>query len=172
MPDFLYTVINFLLSVVFLGLGGLLLLTGRKYLWILLGAGGFLIAATLAAEIQGLPNAWALIEEGNWISLLIAFGVGILGVFISQKYEHLSVDIIGFAVGVFFATWFDEILLVLNGQDNSEFTWWVALIFFAAGFTTAGAGLIFTPGIISFWPTIILSPLKPFALRIAAVLTP
>jgi hypothetical protein len=115
-------------------LGGILLLTGRKYMWILLGAGGFLIAAALTAEIQGYPNSWSLIEEGQWISLLIAVGIGALGVYVGQHYEHLSVDIIGFAIGVFVATWFDEVLLVLNGQDTNDFTWWVALIFIAAGF--------------------------------------
>lgn len=133
MSDFLYAVLSFLLTVVFLGLGGLLLLAGRKYMWILLGAGGMIIAATIAAEVQGYPNAWSLIEEGSWLSLLIAVGVGVLAVYIGQNYEHLSADIIGFAVGVFIATWFDEVLLVLNGEESTEFTWWVALMFVAAG---------------------------------------
>ena len=131
--NLLLNVVIFLLTVVFLGLGGILLLAGRKFMWILLGAAGFLITATLAAEILGLPNSLSLVEEGKWISLLIAVGVGALGVYVSQNYEHLSIDIIGFAVGVYVATWFDEILLVLNGQDKDDFTWWVALIYIAAG---------------------------------------
>lgn len=130
MLDFL---VNFLLTVIFLGLGGVLLLAGRHYLWILLGAGGLLVTATLAAEIQGYENAWSLIEEGEWIALLIALLIGVLGVYIGKNYERLSVDLIGFAVGLFIATWFDEILLVMNGQDASEFTWWLALLFIGAG---------------------------------------
>ena len=130
MLDFL---VNFLLTLIFLGLGGVLLLAGRHYLWILLGAGGLLVTATLAAEIQGYENAWSLIEEGEWIALLIALLIGVLGVYIGKNYERLSVDLIGFAVGLFIATWFDEILLVMNGQDASEFTWWLALLFIGAG---------------------------------------
>ena len=133
MSDFMHTVLGFLSTVLFLGLGGILLLAGRKYMWILLGAGGLIIAATIAAEVQGYSNAWPLIEEGAWLSILIAAVVGLLGVYIGQRYEKLSVDIIGFAVGVYIATWFDEILLALNGQESSEFTWWVALLFVAAG---------------------------------------
>lgn len=133
MPEFLLTIVYFVLTVTFLALGGLLLLAGRKYVWILLGAGGFIVAATLAAEVQGYENAWALVQEGLWISLLIAVGVGALGIIISQHYVSLSVDIIGFAIGLFIATWFDEILLVLNEQDSGEFTWWVALLFIGAG---------------------------------------
>ena len=130
MLDFL---VNFLLTLIFLGLGGVLLLAGRHYLWVLLGAGGLIIAATLAAEIQGYENAWSLIEEGAWIALLIALLIGVLGAYIGKNYERLSVGLIGFATGVYIATWFDEILLVTNGQDASEFTWWVALIFIGAG---------------------------------------
>ena len=131
--NLLFAVIHFILTVLILGLGGLLLLTGRKYIWVLLGAGGFLIAATLAAEVQGLPNIWALVEQRMWISLLISVGIGALGVYVGQNYEHLSTDIIGFAVGLFIATWFDEILLYLNGQNQDDFTWWLVLLFIAAG---------------------------------------
>lgn len=133
MTGFLLSLLHFTSIVIFLVLGGLLLLAGRKYMWILLGAGGFIVAATVAAEIQGLPNAWSLIEEGKWIFLLIAVGAGALGILVAQKYKELSVDIIGFAVGIFIATWFDEILLVLNGQESGEFTWWVAVLFIIAG---------------------------------------
>lgn len=131
--DILSTVVNFLLMVIFIGLGGILLLAGRHYLWILLGAGGFLITATLLAEIQGYMNSLTLVDENEWIFLLIALGVGAMGVFIGRNYEHLSHDIIGFAAGLYIATWFDEILLVLNGQERNDFAWWVLLLFIGAG---------------------------------------
>lgn len=133
MSDLLTTIVSFLLTVLFLGLGGLLLLAGRQYMWVLLGAGGFLITATVAAEIQGYSNSWALIENDLWWSLLIAALVGIVGAFIGLRFGRFSVDMIGFAVGVYVATWFDEVLLALNGQDVSGFTWWIALIFVAVG---------------------------------------
>ncbi len=133
MSNFLLGTLNFLLTVIFLGIGGILLLAGRKYLWVLLGGGSLLILATVLAEVQGYPDAWSLVEERLWISLLLSLGAGAVGVYISQRFEKLAVDIIGFAVGVFVATWFDEILLVLNGQTEGEFTWWVGLIFIGAG---------------------------------------
>jgi hypothetical protein len=133
MPEFLLTILNFVLTVTFLVLGGMLLLAGRKYTWILLGAGGFLVSATIAAEIQGLTNGWALLQEGKWLSLLIAFGIGALGILVSQNYKSLAIDLIGFAVGLYIASWFDEILLVISGENSSDFTWWVAMIFLAVG---------------------------------------
>jgi peptidoglycan/LPS O-acetylase OafA/YrhL len=131
--NFLSAVINFLLIVVFIGLGGVLLLAGRHYLWILLGAGGFLITLALAAEIQGYMNSMALMEENDWISILIALGLGAGGVLIGRNYKSLSHDIIGFSVGLYIASWFDEILLVLNGQEQNDFTWWVLLVFIGFG---------------------------------------
>jgi hypothetical protein len=131
--NFLTSVLTFLLTAIILGLGGLLLLAGRKYMWILLGAGGFLITAALAAELENVSNTFTLVQDQLWIVLLIALGVGALGVFIARKYESVSHDIIGFAAGLYIASWFDEILLHLNGQDKNEITWWLVLIFIAFG---------------------------------------
>jgi MFS family permease len=133
MNDFFVNVIAFALTVVFLGLGGLLLLSGRSYMWILLGAGGFLITATIAAEIEGLPNGWSSVEQNQWIILLVALAVGALGLFVGWNYEHLTVDIMGFAAGLYIASWFDEILVTLDGRTDSGLTWWLALLFVAAG---------------------------------------
>ncbi|MFN2143376.1 MAG: hypothetical protein ACK2U5_23025 [Candidatus Promineifilaceae bacterium] len=140
MNDLLLNILGFVLTVIFLGLGGLLLLSGRKYMWILLGGGGFLITATLAAEVKGLPSGWASVQQNDWILLVIALVMGALGIFIGRNYDHLSADIIGFAAGLYIAAWFDEILLTLNGQEDSGLTWWLALIFVAAGI----AGLLVT----------------------------
>jgi hypothetical protein len=134
MPDYLLEVLRFVLTVVFLGLGGILLLAGRQYLWILLGGGGFLIAAAIAAEFEGLANDWALVQELQWLPLLFALVVGILGIYIGRRYKNLAADLIGFGVGVLIATWLDEILLVMNNQEASELTWWVILLFIVAGF--------------------------------------
>jgi hypothetical protein len=133
MNDFFINVIAFILTVIFLGLGGLLLLSGRSYMWILLGAGGFLITATIWAEIEGLPNGWSSVEQNQWIILLVALAVGALGLFVGWNYEDLTVDIMGFAAGLYIAGWFDEILLTLNAQTDSGLTWWLALLFVAAG---------------------------------------
>jgi hypothetical protein len=131
--EFLSTILTFILMVVFIGLGGILLLAGRHYLWVLLGAGGFLITVALIAEILGYTKSLTLVDENQWVFLLIALGVGALGVFIGQNYERLSYDIIAFAVGLYIASFIDEILLVLNGQERNDFTWWVVLIFIGTG---------------------------------------
>jgi len=109
-------VLEFLLAVLFMGLGGLLLLAGRKYIWLLLGGGGFLIAAALIAVVLGQDNGWNLAQEQMWIPLLIALLAGVLGIFIAQNYDRLAADIIGFAAGVYIVTWFDQILLYLDNR--------------------------------------------------------
>jgi hypothetical protein len=133
MNNIVTSILTFVLTAAILGLGGLLLLAGRKYRWILLGAGGFLITAALVAELQLNSNAFTLVQDKLWIALLIALGVGILGVIIAQKFERISFDIIGFAAGLYIATLFDEILLFLNDQEKGQITWWLVLIFLAAG---------------------------------------
>ncbi len=133
MAESIYPVLHFALTVLFVTLGGMLLLAGRKHSWILLTAGGFLVAATLFAEFRGQPQASSLVTEGLWVFLLVAAALGILGYFVSVRYKSISIDLIGFAVGLYTASWFDEILLVLNGQEESDFTWWLAVLFIAAG---------------------------------------
>ena len=131
--DLLTSILTFLFTAVILAFGGLLLLAGRKYTWILLGAGGFLITAALAAELENVSNTFTLVQDRLWIVFLIALGVGALGIIIALKYENLSQDIIGFAAGLYLASWFDEILLHINGQDQNQITWWLVLLFIAIG---------------------------------------
>lgn len=134
MADIVLNILHFLLTLLFLGLSILLLLAGRSYIWVLLGGAGFLVAATIAAELQGYSHAWSLVEQQLWLTLSIALGVGAVGAYVGWNYRHLAADIVGFAAGIFIASWFDEILLVLNGDAADAFTWWTALLTIAAGF--------------------------------------
>ncbi|MFN2117902.1 MAG: DUF4203 domain-containing protein [Candidatus Promineifilaceae bacterium] len=131
--DIITSVLSFVLTAFILILGGLLLLAGRKYTWILLGAGGFLITAAIIAELINNSDTYTLVQDKVWIALLIALGIGVLGVIIARNYTSIAYDIIGFATGLYLVSWFDEILLFLNGQEKNEITWWLVLLFIAAG---------------------------------------
>ena len=130
MAEFL---INALVTIAIVGLGGLLLLAGRTYLWVLLGVGGLIITAAAIAELRSYPDMWAIIRDVIWIPLLISISVGALGVYLAKTHRKLAIDVIGFGAGVFVATWFDEIFLALSGRTQDESTWWMALILLAAG---------------------------------------
>jgi len=131
--DIITSVLSFVLTAFILILGGLLLIAGRKYTWILLGAGGFLITAAIIAELINNSDTYTLVQDKVWIALLIALGIGVLGVIIARNYTSIAYDIIGFATGLYLVSWFDEILLFLNGQEKNEITWWLVLLFIAAG---------------------------------------
>lgn len=128
--------LNLLIILIAIAVGGTILLAGRRFMWLLFGVAGLLVAATFIAELQGLPNAYALLQNRDWTALLIALAVGGVGVLISLylQHSHRIAPFVGFIAGLLIAGWFDEIIYYLADRPpETGFTWWMALIFLAAG---------------------------------------
>ncbi len=72
-------------------IGAALLLFGRKLFWLFVGCIGFIVGAEFAGEVlQGQPE---------WLILLIALGVGLLGAIVSVFLQRVLVGIAGFFAG-------------------------------------------------------------------------
>jgi hypothetical protein len=71
--------------------GAALLLFGRRLFWVFVAGVGFIVGAMLATE-------W-LHGTSDWITLLIALAVGIVGALLSIFLQKLIVGIAGFLAG-------------------------------------------------------------------------
>ena len=72
-------------------IGLALLVFGRKLFWLFVGCVGFIVAAEFAeGALQGQPE---------WLILLIALGVGLLGAIISIFLQRVLIGIAGFFAG-------------------------------------------------------------------------
>jgi len=103
-------VINLILAVVAIGLGGYILLFGRKVLWATLGI--MALAATanlLAVLVVGADFGWQLIDFKEWGLVVITIAVGALGFVLGRFKPEIAVGVIGFIAGADIALWFYEI---------------------------------------------------------------
>jgi len=72
-------------------IGLALVLFGRKLFWLFVGCVGFIVGAEFAERIlQGEPE---------WLILLIALGVGLLGAVVSMFLQRVVIGIAGFFAG-------------------------------------------------------------------------
>lgn len=105
---------NFILgllgTIVGVGLGGYILLYGRRALWATLGI--IALAATanlLAVLVAGADSGIDLIGLKAWALLGIALAAGALGVYLGRTRPPLAVAVIGFAAGADVALWLYDI---------------------------------------------------------------
>lgn len=97
-------------------IGLALLLFGRKLFWLFVGGIGFIVGFQIAAQaLQGQPE---------WVILLIALGVGLLGVIAAIFLQRIVVGIAGFFAGGYFLSNLAVALL----HANQQVVQWVAFI--------------------------------------------
>lgn len=132
-------------------LGLAMLLAGRRLFWLVVALAGFVAGLNLAPQIfQGQPQ---------WVILLLAFGVGLLGALIAIFLQGLAILLAGFLAGGYLVT---TILAVL-GVGPSATNW---LPFLIGGIF--GAILV---GALFEWALILLSSLAGASLIIQAIHT-
>jgi MFS family permease len=73
-------------------IGAALLLFGRRLFWLFVACVGFVVGAKLATDALGH-------QQPEWLILLIALGVGLLGAIVSMFLQRVAVGIAGFFAG-------------------------------------------------------------------------
>jgi hypothetical protein len=115
--DMLDFLIQFLLTLVGIGIGGYILLAGRRYLWITLGIIGLSATANLLAVLATpYDTGWDLAENGEWLLVLISLGMALVGIYIGRNLKHIAVPVIGFAAGADIALWLFDIIHYTTSQ--------------------------------------------------------
>jgi hypothetical protein len=117
--------------------GGALLLFGRRLFWLFVAAVGFVVGARLAADVFS--------GEPEWLIMVIALGVGIIGALVSIFLQRLVVGIAGFLAGGY------VLYLLAFGLEQEALAW---IAFFVGG--VVGAILVMA---VFDWALIILSSL-------------
>lgn len=92
-------------------LGLALLALGRKLFWLFVGVVGFLFGANLAAQY--------LTDQPNWIVLVVALVVGVVGAIAAMFLQRLAVGVAGFIAGGSLAVSLVEML----GFDPGGLAW-------------------------------------------------
>jgi len=96
--------------------GAALLLFGRRLFWLFVGGVGFIVGFDLAtAALQGQPE---------WMILLVAVAVGLIGIIASIFLQRIVVGIAGFFAGGYFLS----TLAVTALHMNQPGVQWIAFI--------------------------------------------
>lgn len=99
------------LIVLGVGIGGYIMLAGRRKLGVTLGIVGLMAGAELVAVlVLSLDSGWSLLREREWMILLLILGFGVIGYLIGRRYTELSVILIGFLAWANIALWFNAIV--------------------------------------------------------------
>lgn len=120
-------------------IGGALLFLGRKVFWLFVGGAGFVAGLSLAARLmRGSPE---------WVILLAALVLGVIGALMAVFFQHLAIGLAGFLAGGYLTL----SLLALLGLERGWLPW---LAFLVGGI--AGAVLV---AALFDWAVIALSSL-------------
>lgn len=106
-------------QLISIALGLIVLTLGRKLFWLFVGVVGFWVGLRLTAEfLQGQPE---------WVILIIALVIGLIGALLAVFIQKIAVIIAGFLIGGYGLTWL--LLQPLNFDPNQ----WMWLVFFVGG---------------------------------------
>jgi hypothetical protein len=105
-----------LIAVIWIIVGGLLLVAGRKLFWLFVGVVGFAIAFVLASGYLQI--------EPEWLSLIIALAAGVAGALLAVVLKQLAIALAGFLAGGYGVLTLTQIL----NLDASSFTWVLVIV--------------------------------------------
>jgi len=135
-----------LTPLVYLVIGILLLVGGRKFFWFFVGAIGFITGFTLADQILGI--------ESLIISLSVAIIVGVIGVVVALFLQGFAIFVGGFLAGAYIAY-----MIVTSFGLVSQEIFWIAYI----GGGIIGAILLF---LLFDWALVVISSIAGAAIII------
>lgn len=96
--------------------GAAVLFFGRRLFWLFVGCVGFVVGVEIAGNL--------LSGQSQWLILLIALGLGLLGVMAAIFLQRMVVGIAGFFAGGYFLS---NLALVWM-HENHELARWLAFI--------------------------------------------
>jgi Domain of unknown function (DUF4203) len=137
--------------VVSVVVGALLLTLGRKIFWFFVAATGFYAGLELASRYLNI--------KPDWVALLIALAVGLVGAALAYFFQKLVIGLAGFLAGVFITSR----LVALLGTQAQVRSWdWLIILI-------GGIVGIFLMVAIFEWALIFLSSLAGAILIVEAV---
>ena len=126
-----------LIAVLWIIVGGLLLVAGRKLFWLFVGVVGFAIAFVVATRYLQI--------EPEWLSFIIALAVGVAGALLAVWLQQAAIALAGFLAGGYGVL---TLLQILNLDANS-LTWVLAII--------GGIVAAVVAGVVFDWMLIVVS---------------
>ncbi|UCC50516.1 MAG: DUF4203 domain-containing protein [Anaerolineaceae bacterium] len=115
--------LNLLLAIVILVLGGYILFVGRRALWATLGIISLAsVANLLAVLVAGVDSGRELMEMQAWFLVGIAVAAGVLGVIIGHYRQDIAIPLIGVIAGASASLWLYDIAVyvVTDAANMSE----------------------------------------------------
>lgn len=104
------------MAVINVIVGGLLLTLGRKIFWFFVAATGFYAGIELASRLNIQPE---------WVALVIALAIGLIGALLAYFFEKLIIGVAGFLAGAFITSR----LITLFGAQLPVKSWdWLIIL--------------------------------------------
>ena len=106
------------MNIIRLGIGGLLLILGRKLFWLFVAAVGFAAGWAVATNL--------LHVQPEWVAMVLALVVGFAGALLAHFVSRLAIGLAGFLAGGFLA-------LSVVGLLSPQVEWWGWVAFVVGG---------------------------------------
>jgi hypothetical protein len=104
------------MAVINVIVGGLLLTLGRKIFWFFVAATGFYAGIELASRLNIKPE---------WVALVIALAIGLIGALLAYFFEKVIIGVAGFLAGAFITSR----LITLFGAQFPVKSWdWLIIL--------------------------------------------
>ena len=103
------------MDLINLGLGIILLTTGKKLYWLFVAVIGFIIGLAVATQYVQLNPAWLVYA--------VAVGAGLVGAILATFLQHLAIALVGFIVGGYGALQVSRLVGITAEPSN-----WMAFI--------------------------------------------
>lgn len=112
--------VNVLIVIIGLFLGGIILFVGRRALSVTLGIIALAsVANLLAVLVAGVENGRELLEVQAWLLVGIAIIVGILGFIVGKYRSDIAIPLIGIIAGANIGLWlYDIAVFVIRDAAN------------------------------------------------------
>jgi hypothetical protein len=137
------------MDVLRLLVGAALLVLGRKLFWLFVAAVGFAAGWAVAGDL--------LHVQPEWLALVIALAIGVLGALVAQLVQRMAIGLAGFLVGAFLGL---GVVRILDLQAG----WWGWL-----GLVVGGIVGVILLGAAFEWALIGLSALAGAMLMVGAL---
>lgn len=99
---------DLLLDVLLVAFGVVAILNGRRLYWVFVGIGGAIVGMWL--------SAWLIPARSEWLHIAIMLGLGVMGVWISYRFERIALHIAAFVLGGFIV----QFLMIDSGLIESQ----------------------------------------------------
>ena len=84
---------DLILDIIVIAIGAIAIINGRRFYWAFVGIGGAVVGLWI--------SMWLLSGQSDWIHVIVVLVFGLIGVWLSFRFERVALHLAAFALGGF-----------------------------------------------------------------------